>query len=303
MKTTFRFLILLLVFSCYLRAGEPATVQGNSSLTVFNGKRFALLHSELPSSLQQKSVEWQKKKSGVKAAMLSALLPGAGEFYAKSYWKAALFFALEVGFWTANSVFNKKGDDEDAKMRRFGEQHWSEDVYWSYVYQKAVDQGLWQGAQLNGYYDSQGRFVVDNLNDDIKRQLYELQDDLGFTHQLPLTRTQQYYEMIYKYLHQFGVGWDDVATTFGTYTYYESPANLHNLTPNISKYRDMRNLSNEFYDRATLMLNLVLLNHLLSAFDAAWTVKKYNLKVSQAVRVFPDYDSVPRLAYGLKFEW
>ncbi len=267
-------------------------------------QRFVLLHSELPASVQQKTMEMEKKKSGVKAAFLSAAIPGAGEFYAGSYWKAALFAALEIGFWTGYFVYNKKGDDEDAKMIKFAEQHWSEEVYWSYVYQKAVEEGRWNGDALSGYTDDQGRFVLNNITDDLKRQLFELQDDIGFTHSLPLTRTQQYYEMIYKYLHQFGIGWDDVATYWGDPYFYENPYNLTKLTPNISKYRDMRDRSNSYYDMATTMASLVLANHLLSAFDAAWTVKKYNLRVSQAMRLHYDqWRSSPILTYGLKVTW
>ena len=246
----------------------------------------------------------EKKKSGVKAAFLSAAIPGAGEFYAGSYWKAALFAALEIGFWTANYIYNDKGDKEDEKMRRFGDQHWNEQVYWSYVYQKAVEEDRWNGPSLSGHLDDQGRFVLDQLPDDVKRQLYELQDDLGFTHTLPLTKTQQYYEMIYKYLHQFGIGWDDVGTYWGDPYFYENPYNLTKLTPTISRYRDMRNRSNSYYDMATTMVSLVLVNHLLSAFDAAWTVKKYNMRLSQAVRMqYDQWRSTPVVTYGLKVTW
>ena len=274
--------------------------QTNVSLTT----KFSLLHSPLPVAVQQKTMELEKKKSGAKAAFLSAALPGAGEFYAGSYWKAAFFAALEIGFWTANYVYNKKGDDEDARMRKFGDQHWDEQVYWSYVYQKAVEQKEWTGGELAGHYDDQGRFVLDQLTDDVKRKLYNLQPRIGFTHSLPLTRTQQYYEMIYKYLHQFGVGWDDVGTYWGDPYFYDNPNNLGKLSPHIATYRQMRDRSNHFYDVATTMVNLVLVNHLLSAFDAAWTVKKYNMRLSQAVRLHYDYwSSTPLLTYGLNVAW
>ncbi len=301
-------LIFLLMASLTATAGNRQVEARNFTPLQLSGERFALLHGQDTIRMEGAVLHATpvRKKSGVKAAFLSAFIPGAGEVYAGSYWKAALFAALEIGFWTANVVYNNKGDDEDAKMRRFGDQHWSEQAYWSHVYKIAVQEGKWNGPTLSGHTDAQGRFVLDEqyLTQDLIRQLYELQDDLGFTHQLPLTKTQQYYEMIYKYLHQFGIGWDDVAATFNDPYFYENPGNLGKLTPNISKYRSMRNLSNSYYDVATTMMSFVLVNHLLSAFDAAWTVKKYNVRVSQAVRVKPyGWPTNPVVTYGLNIQW
>ncbi len=310
MRTLINVLIFTAVTSFTVFAGSRSVKPKSFSPLAFNAAKFSLLHTPDTTQLQSPQMPTTKvnKKSGVKAAFLSAFIPGAGEVYAKSYWKAAIFAALEIGFWTANIVYNKKGDDEDAKMRRYGEQHWSEQAYWSYVYQKAVKEGKWNGPTLSGHTDAQGRFVIDDqyFNRNLIRELYDLQDDLGFTHQLPLTRTQQYYEMIYKYLGQFGVGWDDVTQTFNTPYYYEVDSHLGHLTPNISKYRSMRNLSNSYYDVATTMMSFVLANHLLSAFDAAWTVKKYNVRVSQAVRVKPygyGWPQEPAVVYGLNIQW
>ncbi|NOX89505.1 MAG: hypothetical protein GXO77_10795 [Calditrichaeota bacterium] len=313
MKTLLKIIGLVLIINYSMLFASDGLKQEKTdaakekSPALWNAQRFALIHTE---NLQQKpdlkSSEFEKKKSGVKAAFLSAFIPGAGEAYAGSYWKAALFAALEIGFWTANAVYNNKGDKEDQKMKQFGDRHWDERVYWSYVYKVALREGKWNGPELNGYEDSQGRFVIDEkyYNQDLISQLYEMQDDLGFTHSLPMTKTQQYYEMIYKYLHQFGVGWDDVASTYGDPYFYENPANLGKLTPNINLYRTMRNKSNEYYDMATTMVSLVLANHLLSAFDAAWTVKKYNIRLSQAVRLQPDsWSTRPMVTYGLSIQW
>ena len=43
-----------------------------------------------------------------KVLFFSALIPGAGELYCKSYLKSAAFFAVEVGVWTMYAVFRKK---------------------------------------------------------------------------------------------------------------------------------------------------------------------------------------------------
>ena len=308
MRALVKLFAILFIVNVAVYAGTPKLNSAAQGKLIFNSQKFALLHGQKETQTPTPKFDASavKKKSGVKAAFLSAFIPGAGEVYAKSYWKAAIFAALEIGFWTANVVYNNKGDDEDARMRQYGDAHWSAQVYWSYVYQKAVEKGLWNGQPLSGHTDAQGRFVLDDqyYNQNLVRELYPLQDDLGFTHQLPLTKTQQYYEMIYKYLGQFGVGWDDVAPTFNDPYYYEVDAHLGHLTPNISRYRSMRNKSNHYYDVATTMMSFVLANHLLSAFDAAWTVKKYNMRVSQAVRVQPyGWPKEPAVVYGLNIRW
>ena len=49
-------------------------------------------------------------KSPWLAGGLSIVLPGAGEFYAESYWKSAAFFVAEVVLWTVAYSYDKKGD-------------------------------------------------------------------------------------------------------------------------------------------------------------------------------------------------
>ncbi len=308
MCTLMKFFLILLFMNITAYAGATDVNAKTQGRLAFNNQKFALLHGQKETQTPTPKFDASafKKKSGVKAAFLSAFIPGAGEVYAKSYWKAAAFAALEIGFWTANIVYNNKGDNEDAKMRQYGDVHWSEKAYWSHVYQVAVQDGKWTGPQLSGHTDAQNRFVIDDqyFNQNLIHQLYEIQDDLGFTHQLPLTKTQQYYEMIYKYLGQFGIGWDDVTATFNDPNYYSIDSHLGHLTPNISRYRSMRNKSNHYYDVATTMMSFVLANHLLSAFDAAWSVKQYNLKMSQAVRVKPyGWPKEPAVVYSLNIQW
>jgi hypothetical protein len=72
------------------------------------------------------------------------------------------------------------------------------------------------------------------------------------------SRTQQYYEMIYKYLTQFGNAWLDADFI----TYY---GNTDLMTPMMFEYRGMRNDMNHFYDVASGSLNVILINHVLSA--------------------------------------
>lgn len=279
----------------------------NPSAVNFNFEKFNLMQ-QAKNNLNDEIIQQRSKKSGIKAALMSAAIPGLGEVYAKSYWRAAVFFALDVALLSSNFVYEDKGKEEDKRMKVFGDLHWSEQKYWSKVYDKAVIGGFWIDDPL----DKKDNYIISDeeyADPEVRTQLRSLENKIGYTHTLPSTKTQQYYEMIYKYLHQFGVGWNDVAVlTNGdedaAWIFYDNHAHLGTVSPNIDKYRTMRNRSNDYYKTATTMLNLMLLNHVLSAFDAALAVKQFNKKINYTVRVNSQFDGVDRVTtYGLYVSW
>jgi len=305
---TMRTVILLTIV--FMMSMTLQAQQADSSLKVteengislaWNTGKYQLLATTMP-SMDDKPEQAVQPKSSLKAAVLSAVLPGSGELYAGSYWKAAIFAAVEVAVITGYFIYENKGDDEDWKMRNFGDQHWSEQKYWSYVYNIAVRNDLWNYPALETDPD----MIIQDSDYDATTvaRLREIERNnstaTDFTHSLPETKTQQYYEMIYKYLHQFGAGWDDVPNLL----YYEGQSFPFTLTPNISEYRDMRNRSNDFYQTATTMFSVAMLNHLISAFDAALTVKRNNKKLDYAFRVSAQrYAGEMVRTYGIHFSW
>ncbi len=298
LKTGYVIIAVLLFYGSLAMADNEAGKRDSSRSQLFPVNQQGIaLNSEADQQQQEKIQEQAQRKSGFKAALFSAIVPGGGEVYTGSYWRAALFAGLEIAFWSANIIYNQKGDDEDARMRTFGNEHWSDAKYWAKVYEDAESEGLWDGPALN--VDAEGR--LQNY-EEYYNKLWNLQDDpsLGYTHILPKTKTQQYYEMIYKYLGQFGVGWDDVPYA----DYYEDNLN-HPLTENIRTYRDMRNRSNDYYQTATTMLNLVMMNHLASALDAAWSAKQHNQKYRLSFHIDKQRYDDPKAPYlyGVRIAW
>ena len=199
-------------------------------------------------------------KSPKKALLFSALLPGAGEFYAESYWKSALFAGIEIGSWVAYSHYQRKGMNLETDFKHYADKNWSRDR-WKQWY--------------------------NNLSEDEK---------LAFSHTLPSTKTQQYYEMIGKYM-EFNAGWDDVK----------------NPDPDIAKqdtskkslnYMAMRERSNRALKVATAMTAVVLANHVFSALDAAWTAKIFKKTIKQKVKLEYIYlNNRPVFMAQLRTEW
>ncbi len=216
-----------------------------------------------------------------KAVLFSALIPGSGQFYSDSYIKSALFLAIEAGAWAINISYNKKGDSKDAEFKAYANEHWSEHYYWSYVAYRAIQEmenpPLALSELENRSSGNQVRYYIpDNLyTPDLVNTLRKVEGELpGFTHRLPKTKTQQYYEMIGKYPGQFGAVWDDASFTSS----YLGP---DRITPRNDFYTNMRDDANRLYDIAQYGLMTALVNHVISAIDAGFTARRYNRNHAQ----------------------
>lgn len=301
--------ICLSLFS-FLNAKEPKTEEQSFSkdklldsqnVLALNQEKFQLLQDAEKQNEKSEKKELQKK-SGFKAALFSAVIPGAGEFYTESYWKSAIFAALEIVAWTGYLTYTDKGNSKDLQMRRFGDERWSEQRYWTKVYKLANEKGIWDRSSvvLNSETGLLSESDIEN-NMSYLRDLEETGGFPRFTHSLPETKTQQYYEMIYKYLGQFGAGWVELGQNFD---YYNNGITGIELTPDVSHYRSLRNQSNDFYTTAKTMATVVLINHLVSAFDAAFSAKSYNKQLNYSFFAGQKYYAGERVTtYGVALSW
>ena len=177
------------------------------------------------------NISFSSVKKPAVGILLSAAVPGAGEFYSGSWIKGAIFLGIETGLWIGYIKFRDKGLEWEDIFHDYANEHWSEERWIS-----------------NGGDPDEG------------------------THTLPSTKTQQYYEMIGKY-DQFMQGWDDWVV--------DGPS----LTPHRDYYETIRDKSNQELIKASYCAMIVLANHVISAFDAGWTVKNHNRKIKSKARV------------------
>ncbi len=263
-------LSILIVFKSLVAGEGEDEIQLEHNLEKFN-----LIESSFQSadSLLSEEIE---EKSVMRAALYSAVIPGTGQYYAGSIWKAALFAGIEIAGWTVYFVNTSKGDNQETQMETYADDHWSEQKYWSYLYHKGKDAGL---IDPDTYLVDENNILI-NYDADVVKNLRYLEEGLGHTHRLPETKTQQYYEMIVKYLTQFGNAWEDA--NFIDYYY----GNTDKMTAQMFTYRDMRNDMNQYYDVASIATNVILINHVLSALDAAWTAGRYNREITMKIRAY-----------------
>ena len=252
--------------------------------------------AESPSGGAQSS----ELKSPGKAMLLSAIIPGAGELYAGSTLKAILFFGIEVGAWTGVAIYQAEGNDKEDQFKDYADNHWSKARYWTWLESLTN----WNDPGVEPiYYQSLDFDPFDGYF--YPASYYEqFEDDNNFTHNLPTLEDQQYYEMIGKYMTQFGPGWDDVweGYSIDNPPPYEGENNFHwgeaDYTSNSVYYMDLRYESNQALDKAAYFFQAVMLNHLISALDAGFTVRMKNRKIQTAMNIEPKYMNGEALTMG-----
>jgi hypothetical protein len=255
-------LIIIFLFTISLPAQEKEIdLTGNISQDLL-----ILSHNTELSKMGETTSSIVQKRKPALAAGLSALLPGAGQFYNQDYWKTAIFASIEIAAVVTAIVYNKKGDDQTESFMAFADspQGWSVDKYahWSVDNAIRINPEIEAGDEVLNIFDNNGNVVWSKLN--------RLETKIGhwYSHQLAPYGDQQYYEMIGKY-QQFNPGWADFNYN-DPYTYGDP------LTPTFLWYADERGKANSYYDLSNLAIKVLLANHIISAVEAALSANNYN---------------------------
>ncbi len=199
------------------------------------------------------------KKSSALAGVLSAVVPGAGQFYAKSFVKSAVFFGIEAGLWVLYAVFQGKGNDQTAFYQNYANTNWNVRQYAQWL----VDQG----------FSGSGGINPNNPDLTSLRLSINVCESQNFSHTLPPYGDQQYYEVIGKY-QNYVTGWQEAIgqpitkNNYGTWKLNQ-----------VDYYMTERQQANTYYNAGTYSLIAVMANHVVSAIDAVLTVNSKNEKL------------------------
>jgi len=213
--------------------------------------------------IQQQTVfsdELPGRKTPVLSGILSAIVPGAGQFYNEDYWIAGIFLAAEAALIYVGLTYDKKADDQTASFEKYADENWS-----------VVDYAIW----LNTYEGANIAIDPDESKKPWERVNWsELNAAETGSHHLPPHGEQQYYELIGKY-HQYSSGWDDFA----------GGANEDLISPNFLFYSGERGKANDYFNIAGKAVIGIYINHLLSALEAVWGATRFNNDIALNVRV------------------
>ncbi|MCC6477081.1 hypothetical protein IT157_08495 [bacterium] len=236
------------------------------------------------------------KKNIGRGIMFSLIVPGTGQLYAGSWLRAIPWFAIEVAGWAMFAKYHGDGNDKTDEYEKYAGPwknndsdagNFNYDAYMLREYQ--ISQDLTYNTTL--YDGDLSEWIEENW--DLRQNFL----DPPFGHDINTNDVQQYYEMIGKYYDQFGFGWVDT---------YDPAANLQD--PNVghiwgpsfgnddiatikfdgssalfSTYVDMRGEANDLLETGNVMMEIVMINHILSALDAALTVRSHNKKLQSTL--------------------
>ncbi|MCP4703880.1 MAG: hypothetical protein GY865_04655, partial [candidate division Zixibacteria bacterium] len=229
----------------------------SGSIDYLESAEFLAQEEALDFEENDKSIYEYTYKSPKKAFLYSLIIPGWGQRYAESsILKTVGFLLIEAGSWGGYFSNHNKGNDKTTEYQAYANIHWTE------------------GDTTGADYTDPENPIYSNLDPDTYRgwllstygSVNEHEIDVtGITESLPSTKTQQYYEMIGKYP-QFVGGWDDYVVD-------------SNTTAHSVYYMGQRKIANDYLDNANTMMVVSMLNHLISAFDAALSANRHNKKI------------------------
>jgi hypothetical protein len=224
--------VLMILPSHLLEASSALTPPHSMTLGVFDpSSALDAGYSESgPLGVREKEAG---AKSRVKALALSALLPGAGQYYAGKKGRANFFFLAESAIWTSFVVFEVQGYLRKGNYRDYAELMTGVDT------EDKSDEFL----RIIGQY-MQSDPGPGSYNESIRREARALYPD-------DRERQEQY-------LLENGYFGDDAWQ-------WQSEEDQ-------ARYRDLRKKSQLSFRRATYMLGLAIANRILSAMDAARSV-------------------------------
>ena len=231
-------------------------------------------------------------KSPLLAGAMSMVVPGAGEFYTKSYWRAGGFVLAEAALWVFYASYYSKGNYQTDLFQNYADDHWSVVRYAQWIQANVTalnpDVSVFSGYLIPGTENRPPWERVDWAKINAVENAIAQRAGNGFTHQLPHRPEQQYFELIGKYP-QFAAGWDDAGVM--------TPERIINndVSARFLEYSKMRGKANDFYNIATTGSVLLVVNHLLSALDAAWSASQFNHQLKIEAHLQPtvrSYDFV-----------
>ena len=212
--------------------------------------------------------ELSKGKSSKRAFLLSALVPGVGEWYAGSKKRGLVFLGAEAALWGMWAAWKSKGNDLVEEFRAVADEHWDPEEYIAWrestiSNNSSITHALPCSSEVRDVYIPARREWINTSQS----------GGLGSVAfgGCASSQIQQYYELLGKY-DQFVAGWKDLRRGSSTgnpveWTEVDSVENFH--SERRLRYEDDRDESNRFLKRASTVSGVILINHVISAIDAA----------------------------------
>ena len=226
---------------------------------------------------------------------MSLVVPGAGQLYVGgstfNYVRGAVYLALEGalwGSWYYYSVY--KYDKQTDRYKNFAKKHFSAHQYESKMHdlRNGLDDSDEESKFVERYLSSRESYCKSIYGDASTNGCYtgdastEMTKDNNHVNHLngsfSLYNSGSFYSTIAG--SAYVLGWDDVEN--------DTPVSALNLgdrdlevvplgeSANWKTYRSMRSKANDYADMQAWFFGGLILNHIVSALDAAWSAHAHN---------------------------
>lgn len=246
-----------------------------------------------------------KYKSPRKAMFMSLVIPGSGQLYTGgstfTYVRGGVYLALEAALWGSWYYFSvHKYNDQVDKYKKFAKSHYSigqYEVKMRNIYKQLADEteeSRFENRYMNsregfcealyGTANSYGCYVKGQLFQDDKNHLNKFSDQKPLGKEIDALKDVYDVSTIYQQIADdaYVLGWDDVTDEEVVLNLELQTDSPENGTVPLGKssrqeeYRDMRGKANDYADMQAWFFGGIILNHLISAVDAAFTAHSHN---------------------------
>ena len=248
-----------------------------------------------------------KYRSPRKALFMSLVIPGSGQLYVGgstfNYARGAAYLVLEAALWGSWYYFSVyKYDKQVSKYKKFAKEHFSigrfeaqmRDIYLNQLSDETEEsrfetrymssredfcKAIYGDANASGCYTKGKLFSGDKAHTD--RFSVSSPKSLGEE----IASQKNFYDMsqVYQLIGEksYVLGWDDVDSVALGQNLLLEEASVDEIVPlgksrNLSKYRDMRSKANDYADLQVWFFGGIILNHIVSAVDAAFAANAHN---------------------------
>ena len=248
-----------------------------------------------------------KYRSPRKALFMSLVVPGSGQLYVGgskfNYARGAAYLALEAALWGGWYYFTiYKYDKQVDRYKKFAKNHFSigryesqmRDIYLNQLSDETEEsrfetrymssredfcKAIYGDAKASGCYTKGMLFTNDKAHTD--RFSVTNPSNLG----KEVKNQKNFYDMssVYQLIGEntYVLGWDDVDSVALGQNLLLEESSVESIVPlgksnNLSKYRSMRNKANDYANLQVWFFGGIILNHLVSAVDAAFAANAHN---------------------------
>ncbi|NGP88540.1 hypothetical protein [Fodinibius halophilus] len=241
-----------------------------------------------------------REKPGL-ALLSSAIIPGSGQAANKKWIRAGTYLLAEAIFLGIHIKKLRDARAQERRYKKFANNNWSVVTYakWLVEYHNQnqqisnpyIDELANKVTGISASYDPDqdwGKVDLELLRNAERNTPFVFPDnEYGnpFSHVLPDYGSQQYYELISKY-YQFGPGWSDFDSK------YQLAWDGADMSSYFFRGADLAETFNDSYRLAGNMVSLLILNHIVSAFDSFLTVKIKNNRLETQTNFLTPHKSI-----------